>query len=177
MTDNPAAQLDIRKTKLHAVRTIVPPTVFEDFRGSYVELYNQEIYRAANVDVSFVQDDISTSTRHVLRGLHGDAVTWKLVSCLHGKFYLVVVDMDEASPTYRQWEGFTLSDTNRMQVLIPPLHGNGHLVLSDIAIFHYKQNTYYDRAGQFTILWNDPAFDIWWPVKNPILSARDDGTD
>lgn len=170
-------RLDIKPTKLHAVRTIEPPTIFEDFRGSYVELYNDQLYRGAGVDVAFVQDDISTSTRHVLRGLHGDSTTWKLVSCLQGKFYLIVVDMVEGSPTYRKWEGFTLSDTNRMQVLIPPHHGNGHVVLSEQAIFHYKQSTYYDRSGQFTIRWDDPEFGFWWPVKTPILSRRDDGTD
>lgn len=169
-------RLQVRQGRLKSVRIIVPPTVFEDHRGSYVELYNQALYRESGVDAEFVQDDISTSTRHVLRGIHGDQSTWKLISCLHGKFYLVVVDMVEGSPTYRQWEAFTLSDSNRLQILIPPGHGNGHVVLSDTAIFHYKQTTYYDRAGQFTILWNDPSFGIWWPVRFPMLSPRDDGT-
>ena len=76
---------------------------------------------------------------------------------------------------YRQWEGFTLSEQNRLQVLIPPKFGNGHVVLSKQAIFHYKQNTYYNRASQFTLLWNDPQLGIWWPVKNPIVSQRDEG--
>lgn len=169
--------LNVSESKLSQVWIVNPPTNFEDFRGSYVELYNESLYREAGIEVDFIQDDISTSSRHVLRGIHGDRETWKLISCLYGKFYLVVVDMDEASPTYRQWEGFTLSDTNRLQVLVPPKHGNGHVVLSDTAIFHYKQNTLYDRSGQFTILWNDTAFGIWWPVKNPILSQRDDGTE
>jgi len=172
-----AMSLNVSESKLSQVWIVNPPTNFEDFRGSYVELYNESLYREAGIEVDFIQDDISTSSRHVLRGIHGDRETWKLISCLYGKFYLVVVDMDEASPTYRQWEGFTLSDTNRLQVLVPPKHGNGHVVLSDTAIFHYKQNTLYDRSGQFTILWNDPAFGIWWPVKNPILSQRDDGTE
>lgn len=156
---------------------ITPPTNFEDFRGSYVEIYNEVIYREAGIDIAFMQDDISTSTKHVLRGIHGDAKTWKLISCLYGKFYLNVVDMDPASPTYKKWQGFTLSDSNRKQVLVPPLHGNGHVVLSDKAIFHYKQNTQYDRAGQFTILWDDPEFDFWWPIKSPILSRRDEGLE
>ena len=169
--------LNVSESKLSQVWIVNQPTNFEDFLGSYVELYNESLYREAVIEVDFIQDDISTSSRHVLRGIHGDRETWKLISCLYGKFYLVVVDMDEASPTYRQWEGFTLSDTNRLQVLVPPKHGNGHVVLSDTAIFHYKQNTLYDRSGQFTILWNDPAFGIWWPVKNPILSQRDDGTE
>jgi dTDP-4-dehydrorhamnose 3,5-epimerase len=169
--------MKIENTRLHHVKQITPPTNFEDFRGSYVEIYNRDLYHKAGVTVDFIQDDISTSTRHVLRGIHGDTKTWKLVSCLYGKFYIVVVDMDPSSPTHRQWQGFTLSDTNRLQLLIPPHHGNGHVVLSEVAIFHYKQNTDYDRAGQFTILWNDPAFKIWWPVKTPILSQRDDGTE
>jgi dTDP-4-dehydrorhamnose 3,5-epimerase len=167
--------MEIKPTRLEGVRLITPPTIFEDFRGSYVELYNDELYRKAGIDVTFVQEDISVSSRHVLRGIHGDAGTWKLVSCLHGKFYLVVVNWDEHSPQYRQWESFVLSDQNRLQVLIPPRFGNGHLVLSDTAIFHYKQSTYYNRAGQFTVLWNDPALGIWWPVGDPILSQRDAG--
>lgn len=167
--------MDIKPTRLDGVRLITPPTIFEDFRGSYVELYNEDLYREAGIDVTFVQEDISVSTRHVLRGIHGDAATWKLVSCLHGKFYLVVVNWDERSPQYRQWDTFVLSDQNRHQVLIPPRFGNGHLVLSETAIFHYKQSTYYDRAGQFTVLWNDPGLNIWWPVNDPILSRRDAG--
>jgi dTDP-4-dehydrorhamnose 3,5-epimerase len=167
--------MEIKPTRLDGVRLITPPTIFEDFRGSYVELFNDDLYRKAGIDVAFVQDDISVSTRHVLRGIHGDTETWKLISCLHGKFYLVVVNWDERSPQYRQWESFVLSDQNRHQVLIPPRFGNGHLVLSETAIFHYKQSTYYNRAGQFTVLWNDPDLEIWWPVADPIVSRRDAG--
>jgi dTDP-4-dehydrorhamnose 3,5-epimerase len=165
----------VRDTSLQGVKLVEPPTNFEDFRGSYVELYNEEIYRAAGIDQDFVQDDISVSRRHVLRGIHGDQGTWKLVSCLHGRFHLVVVNWDPASPQFRQWEGFLLSDRNRLQVLIPPRFGNGHVVLSREAIFHYKQTTYYDRASQFTLRWNDPELGIWWPVAEPILSQRDSG--
>jgi len=169
--------MNVETTTLAGVRRITPPTIFEDFRGSYVEIYNRALYTQAGISVDFIQDDISTSTRHVLRGIHGDGRTWKLVSCLFGKFYLVVVDMDPESPTHRRWEAFTLSDINRQQILIPPKHGNGHVVLSDVAIFHYKQNTDYDRSTQFTIQWDDPAFDFWWPIRTPILSRRDDGTE
>jgi len=165
----------VEKTSLEGVLRITPPTIHEDFRGHYVELYNEELYRAAGVPVAFVQDDISVSHRHVLRGIHGDQKTWKLVSCLAGQFYLVVVNWDPDSPQYRRWEGFTLSEHNRLQILIPPKFGNGHVVMTERAIFHYKQNTYYDRPGQFTILWNDPQLDIWWPVKDPLVSARDQG--
>ena len=167
--------MKIEKTKLDGVLLITPPTIFEDFRGSYVEIYNDRVYRQAGVNVDFIQDDISTSSKHVLRGIHGDNQTWKLISCLSGKFYLVVVNWDKTSLQYGQWDAFVLSEANRLQVLVPPKFGNGHLVLSEQAIFHYKQSTDYDRAGQFTIIWNDPKLKIWWPIKKPILSQRDGG--
>ena len=167
--------MKIEKTKLEGVLLITPPTIFEDFRGSYVEIYNDQLYRQAGVNVNFIQDDISTSSKHVLRGIHGDSQTWKLISCLAGKFYLVVVNWDKTSSQYGQWEAFILSEDNRQQVLVPPKFGNGHLVLSEQAIFHYKQSTDYDRTSQFTLAWNDPKLKIWWPIKNPILSQRDGG--
>jgi len=110
----------------------------------------------------------------VLKGIHGDNETWKLVSCPHGKFYLVVVNCDTGSKNFGLWQSFVLSDANRLQVLVPPKYGNGHLILSDLAIFHYKQSTYYNPTGQFTYRWDDPKFNIWWPIKNPILSRRDE---
>jgi len=169
--------MKIEKTKLEGILLIKPPTIFEDFRGTYVEIYNEELYRKAGINVDFVQDDISVSSRHVLRGIHGDGETWKLISCLYGKFYLVVVNWDSTSPQYGQWDSFVLSESNRLQVLIPPKFGNGHLVLSEQAIFHYKQTTNYNRAGQFTLLWNDPKLNMWWPIKDPIVSRRDEGNE
>ena len=165
--------IQVRKSKLEGV-LVIKPEVFEDFRGQYVETYNDKMYAEHGVPQQFVQDDISVSSRHVLRGIHGDAETWKLVSCLYGKFYLVVVNCNKASPAFGKWESFTLSDTNRLQVLIPPHHGNGHVVLSEQAIFHYKQTTYYNPKGQFTYKWDDPQLKLWWPVKNPRLSQRDE---
>lgn len=168
-------KLEIRETSLKGVKLIVPPTIFEDFRGSYVETYNRDVYKAGGITEDFIQDDISTSTKGVLRGIHGDPQTTKLVSCLQGSFYLVVVNNDESSDEFGKWESFTISDQNRLQVLIPPKFGNGHLVLSENAIFHYKQTTAYNRESQFTIMWDDPKHNIWWPIKNPILSRRDAG--
>ena len=133
--------------------------MFEDFRGHYIETYNRNAYFTAGIPIDFVQDDISISHRHVLRGIHGDTKTWKLISCLQGSFYMVVVNNDPNSSQYREWAAFTLSDSNHLQVLVPPNFGNGHLVMSERAIFHYKQSTEYDRAGQFTLLWNDPALE------------------
>ena len=169
--------LKVENTALDGVLLVEPPTRFEDFRGEYVETYNQALYRAAGIGWDFIQDDVSISSRHVLRGLHGDATTAKLISCLVGKFYLVVVNNDPASPQYRQWTSFTLSEKNRLQVLVPPKFANGHLVLSDTAMFHYKQTSEYDRSGQFTLLWNDPELGLWWPIKDPIVSRRDAGLD
>jgi dTDP-4-dehydrorhamnose 3,5-epimerase len=167
--------MEITKTKLDGVVVIKPPTIFEDFRGSYVETYNEKLYTEAGIVPRFVQDDISVSSQHVLRGIHGDRETWKLISCLSGKFYLVVLNCVAGSAQFGQWAAFTLSDRNRLQVLIPPGFGNGHLVLSAEAIFHYKQSSYYNRAAQFTVAWNDPKFAIWWPIPNPIVSQRDAG--
>ena len=165
--------MNVHKTELDGVLVIDPPTNFQDFRGSYVETYNERLYRKHGIAQTFIQDDISTSRYNVLRGIHGDAVTTKLVSCLYGAFYLVVVNNDPDSSQFKKWQAFHLSEVNRKQVLIPPLFGNGHLVLSDSAIFHYKQTTEYDREGQFTIIWNDPSYGIWWPSSDPILSQRD----
>jgi len=165
--------IEVEDSKLKGVK-LIKPSVFEDFRGQYVETFNKDDYSKQGIDVDFIQDDISVSNHKVLRGIHGDEETWKLVSCHFGSFYLVVVNNDPDSDQYLQWDSFTLSDKNRFQVLIPPKFGNGHLVLSDVAIFHYKQNTYYNQKGQFTYVWNDEKLGIWWPISDPILSKRDE---
>ena len=167
--------LKISKTTLDGVLVIEPLTIFEDFRGHYVELYNAPEYRAAGIEHDFIQDDIVVSRRNVLRGIHGSANNTKLATCLHGAFYLVVVNNVADSPQFGSWEGFTLSEHNRKQVLIPAGFGNAHLVLTDTAIFHYRQTITYDRAGQFTLAWDDPRLGIKWPIDRPILSERDGG--
>lgn len=138
-----------------------------------MELYNKNEYNHNLINQVFVQDNISVSSRNVLRGIHGDNHTWKLVSCLSGRIYLVVVCCDPLSPQFKQWQSFILSDANRLQVLVPPKHGNGHLVLSKKAIFHYKMSKFYNLETQFTIQWDDPSYKIEWPIENPILSKRD----
>jgi len=165
--------MEIVKTKLEKV-LLIKPDSFEDFRGSYTETYNKALYQKNGIEVDFIVDDYSVSSKHVLRGLHGDDKTWKLIDCKHGRFYLVVLNVIEGSPQYGQWESFTLSHTNHYQVLVPPKFANGHLALTDKIIFNYKQSEYYDPKGQFTYQWNDPRFKIWWPVKNPTLSRRDE---
>jgi len=165
-------KLEVRKTTLDGV-LIIKPITFDDFRGQYVETYNEKDYASLGIDTKFVQDDFSISDKHVLRGIHGDDITSKLVSCICGRFYLVVVNCDKTSENFGKWEGFTLSDRTFKQVFIPAKYGNGHVVLSNKAIFHYKQSSYYGQAKQFTYKWNDPVLDLWWPINNPILSIRD----
>jgi dTDP-4-dehydrorhamnose 3,5-epimerase len=150
-----------------------------DYRGEYVETFRADTYEFRDRDgasIKFVEDDISVSRRNVLRGLHGDAKTWKLIQCLWGEFYYVVADMRKDSPTYLRWQSFVLNDRNRMQVLVPAGCANGHLVLSEKAIFSYKQSQYYSgMSTQFTVRWDDPKLGIHWPVREPILSERDAG--
>lgn len=148
------------------------PEVFEDHRGRYVETFNERAYADAGVTAHFVQDDVSTSRQGVLRGLHGDDVTWKLVSCLRGALRLVVVDCRRDSQSFAAWEAHELSEESRLQVLVPPGFANGHLVLTEVATFHYKQSSYYPTQ-QFSHRWDDPAFGIDWPAVAPILSDRD----
>lgn len=165
--------IEVQKTKLDGV-LLIRPSYFEDHRGYYLEIYNKKLYGERGINADFVEDDISIATRGVIKGIHGDSSTWKLISCLHGKFYLIVIDYDRDSKNFGKWQSFVLSETNKHQVLVPPRHGNGHLCLTEKSIFHYKQSSYYGTSKQFTIKWNDPRFNIFWPVKDPILSERDE---
>ena len=154
---------------------IITPDIFYDFRGEYVETWNYEYYKAIHpkINIEWKQDDISTSIKGVLRGLHGDDKTWKLVQCLKGSILVAVVDMKKDSPTYLKSDLFTINEKNRQQVLVPPGYANGHYVLED-CIFSYKQSTLYQGQGaQFTIRWDDPKIQIPWPIKEPLLSSRD----
>lgn len=152
---------------------IIQPDIFYDYRGEYIETWNVENYKTFG-DINFKQDDISTSVRHTLRGLHGDNETWKLVSCVYGSLLQVVVDMREDSETYLKYDMFSINDKNRQQILVPPGFANGHLVMSEFGIFSYKQSTLYQGAkAQFTVRWDDPKVNIPWPIENPILSSRD----
>ena len=133
--------IHLEDTKLDGV-LLIKPQVFEDFRGSYLMPYNEKenieaIIQNGVDELSFVEDDISVSKKHVLRGIHGDYNTAKLISCLEGEFYLVVVNNIPDHKQFRQWVSFNLSEYNRYQVFVPPGFGNGHLVLTDRAIFSY----------------------------------------
>ncbi len=165
--------IKVLKTKLKGVLQIFPD-IFKDFRGQFIETYNKELYKKNGIDINFVQDDISLSKKNVLRGIHGDSKTYKLLSCLYGKLYFVVVNCDENCKDFGKWQSFILSDEDRQQILVPPKYGAAFLVQSRKAIFNYKQSAYYDpNKRQFSYKWNDPKFNIKWPIKNPILSKRD----
>ena len=162
----------VKETNLHGVKLVVTDR-FEDYRGELGGVYDNERYSAAGLDADFVYDMVSMSYKNVLRGMHGDRETTKLVGCLYGSVYSVVVNCDESSSDFGRWQGFILSDKNHNQLYIPPLYGNGYFVLSETSIYTYKMTKPHSDS-QFTYAWNDPRFGIRWPTKSPILSARDD---
>jgi len=161
---------------------IVQPSIYHEYRGSISTTYHSEYYdrllpaNERNEGLEFKHDRYSKSKFGVLRGLHYDEKTWKLVSCIHGKIYLVVLDMREQQPNYGKWESFVISPETATQVLIPPMFANGHFVMEDDSIFTYKmayRGEYNDENKQKTIVFNDSRFGIDWPVQSPILSKRD----
>jgi dTDP-4-dehydrorhamnose 3,5-epimerase len=151
------------------------PRLVRDDRGTFRELYNEGRYREAGLDVRFVQDNLSRSSRHVLRGLHlqHPRGQGKLVTVLEGAVYDVAVDVRRGSPTYGRWAGVTLTGENAHQLWIPPGFAHGFLVLSDEAYFGYKCTELYSPADELTVRWDDPAIGIEWPVARPILSPKD----
>jgi len=145
---------------------------FKDHRGYYWTSWKKgEIKK-----VYFKHDKFSLSKKNVLRGLHGDKKTWKLVSCPYGKFLLVIVNYVKTSKNYLKSKSLILSQENGVQVLIPPNYANGHLCLTKKCLFHYKlsyRGKYIDAKEQFSLRWNDPKLKIKWKIIKPILSKRD----
>jgi|TARA_R110001583_G_scaffold72898_3_gene203526 dTDP-4-dehydrorhamnose 3,5-epimerase len=157
-------------TKFTEIQTLYPK-IHTDYRGDLWTLWKKD-----KNEITFNHDKVSSSRKNVLRGLHGDYKSHKLVTCLYGELYFVVVDNRPNSPTYRQWDSTILDDKKRTQILLPPGFANGFLVLSRDSIFHYKwlyEGNYPDVDQQFTIPWNDKDLNINWPIQNPILSNRD----
>ena len=145
---------------------------FKDHRGFYWTSWNKN----SRIKLNFNHDKFSLSKKNVLRGLHGDNKTWKLISCPYGKFLLVVVNFVKGSKNYLKWQSWTLSQKNGVQILVPPNYANGHLCLSNYCLFHYKLSylgKYTDDKKQFSIKWNDPNLKIKWGINKPILSLRD----
>jgi len=155
---------------------IFKPEIYYDFRGHNVETYNSEylsvIKQELALDINFVTDSHSFSRKKVLRGFHSDELTWKLVQCLHGDVYSVVMDSRKDSPTYLKYFTISLNDRSRVQILIPPLCLNAYLCMSDFCLYSYKlSHSYVEPENQITRKWNE--FNIFWPIFNPITSERD----
>ena len=165
---------------------IVQPSVYHEQRGEISTLYHSDYYdRLLPVEerekgVFFKHDRYSKSHESVLRGLHYDDKTWKMVTCLTGKIYLVVLDVRGGNvvtnPQYGSWETYILSPATQTQVLIPPGFANGHYVMENNSIFYYKlayRGEFNDVDKQETIKWNSTKFNIEWPCTKPIISKRD----
>jgi dTDP-4-dehydrorhamnose 3,5-epimerase len=156
---------------------IFTPSVYREYRGEIFTTFHSQKHPVIGfVDKdSHVHGRFSKSFKGVLRGLHYDNKTWKLVQALVGEIYLVVLDVRENSPTFGKWESYIISEHTRDQVLVPPGFANGHFALTD-CIFHYNlfyTGDYVDEAAQLVIKWNDPRFNIEWPTDTPILQKRD----
>ena len=168
--------MNVIKTKLEGC-LIIEPKVFGDSRGFFKETFQADRYKEAGLELPFVQDNYSRSTKGVLRGLHFQKTKpqGKLVSCPNGEVFDVAVDIREGSPTYGQWEGILLTGENHLQFYVPPGFAHGFVVLSDTADFQYKCTDYYDPSDEGGIIWNDPDIAIDWPLLDikPKLSDKD----
>lgn len=166
--------MNIISTELPGV-VIIEPKVFGDERGYFLETWNRERYLAAGVPSVFAQDNISYSRHGVLRGLHfqNPHAQGKLVYVLEGEVFDVAVDIRQGSPTFGRWVGVTLSGTNKQQFYIPAGYAHGYCVTGESAVFAYKCTDVYHPDTERTIRYNDPLLAIDWPVKQPIVSARD----
>lgn len=155
---------------------LIQPKVFRDSRGFFTETFQRQRYHDAGIAADFVQDNLSRSSKGTLRGLHYQIPhpQGKLVQVLRGKIFDVVVDLRRPSPTFGRWLGFELSDETCQQVFVPPGCAHGFCVLSETADFTYKCTDLYFPEHERTLLWNDPAIGIEWPLTDePILSAKD----
>ena len=154
---------------------LVRPEIFGDSRGFFLETYSAPRYRAAGMDVSFVQDNHSRSVKGTLRGLHyqsspGQA---KLVRVSLGRIWDVVVDIRPGSPTFGRWHGMELDDQKHEQLFVPIGFAHGFCVLSDVAEVQYKVSTPYDPKTECALSYSDPDLKVDWPVREPLVSARD----
>ena len=155
---------------------VISPNVFGDERGFFFESWNHRAFAAVGLDATFVQDNHSRSVRNVLRGLHYqiEHAQGKLVRVCAGEVLDVAVDLRRSSPTFGQSLSVTLSAKNKQMLWIPPGFAHGFLVLSDAAEFLYKTTDYWYAEHERTLLWNDPALGIDWPLSGaPVLAAKD----
>lgn len=167
---------------MKAIPTAIPevillePKVFGDERGFFYESWNQCTLKALGIDASFVQDNHSKSAKNVLRGLHYQIQNpqGKLVRVIAGEVFDVAVDLRKSSPTFGKSVSFTLSAENKRMAWIPPGFAHGFCVISDSAEFLYKTTDYWSPEFERSLLWNDPALKIEWPLTaEPTLAAKD----
>lgn len=154
---------------------VIEPAVFGDARGFFFETWNAQRYGELGLPSKFVQSNVSSSSRGVLRGLH---YQWqhpqgKLVSVLEGEVYDVAVDVRHGSPTFGQWAAVVLSAENKKQFWIPEGFAHGFVVLSERALFSYLCTDLYHREYEVGVRWNDADLGIDWPVAEPLLSDKD----
>ncbi|MCI6354875.1 dTDP-4-dehydrorhamnose 3,5-epimerase [Eubacterium coprostanoligenes] len=157
---------------------VITPTVHGDNRGYFMETYNENDMKEAGIDIKFVQDNQSASTKGVLRGLHRQInyPQSKLVRVIKGSVFDVAVDMRENSPTYLKWYGIELTEENKKQFLIPKGFAHGFLVLSDYAEFCYKVDDFFHPNDESGIAYNDPTIGVKWPISSDMvlnLSEKD----
>ena len=164
-------------TKLKIPEVIlIEPKVFTDNRGFFMETYKHSDFSSAGIKEYFLQDNLSTSSKDVLRGLHYQTSPMgqgKLVRSSSGEIFDVAVDIRRESPTFKEWVGVKLSAENRLMLYIPPGFAHGFLVLSETAEIIYKCTKEYSPANERGIIWNDPDINITWPVEKPQLSDKD----
>jgi len=167
--------VNVIETKLEGC-VVIEPQVFGDARGFFLETFQVDRYaQEAGIELAFVQDNHSRSSRGVLRGLHFQKTKaqGKLVRVVKGEVFDVAVDIRENSKTFGQWESVILSEENKKQFWVPPGFAHGFVVLSEIADFEYKCTDFYEPSDEGCILWNDPLLNISWPISDPLLSAKD----
>lgn len=168
--------MNVIKTKIPDV-LIFEPKVFGDERGFFFESFSQKVFEeAVGEKIDFVQDNHSKSCKGVLRGMHYQSEPYaqgKLVRCIAGEVFDVAVDIRKSSPNYGQWVGVVLSAENKKQLWIPEGFAHGFMVLSSTAEFVYKTTKYYQPKSEGSIRWNDATIGIQWPLKNPLLSEKD----
>ena len=167
--------MQVLDTKIKDVK-IIQPKVFGDARGFFLETFEKNRYRdMMNLDLDFVQDNHSRSSKGVLRGLHFQKHNpqGKLVRVVRGTVFDVAVDIRKDSPTFGEWQGVILSEDNKTQFWIPPGLAHGFVVISDIADFEYKCTDYYTPENERCLIWNDPDIGIDWPIDKPLLSEKD----
>ena len=166
--------MKVTETRLPGV-LLIEPRIFGDARGAFWETWNAARYTDAGVPATFVQDNVSRSSRGVLRGLHlqHPQAQGKLVQVLQGEVFDVAVDLRRDSSHFGQWVGVTLTGENAEQLWIPPGFHHGFCVLSETVIFSYKCTDFYAPQAELGVLWNDPEIGIDWPLNDPILSDKD----